>query len=424
MFARLRRKFYKIKQRVWFWVWAYATLGAITALLAVLASHFIDVGESYKGFGSEAVSTILSILASSMLAVTTFSLSIMVQAFGSASNGATPRSTSLLMGDATTQNVLSTFLGAFVFSIVGIIGLQSSIYGPAGRLVLFWVTLLVLVAVLWQLVRWINHLSHFGRLGDTVNRVEVAAQEAIDQWNNQPLLGGKPVPNSFSAPLVATITPIQIGYIEHIEIASIDRIAIENDFEVHVLDLPGGFVHPKTAVMNIYGKEKPSEDILAQLVQCVDIARVRTFEQDPRFGIVTLAEIAARALSPATNDSGTAIDIIGRYVRVLSSFAPKGSKEPIYKMVYVDDLSMDDVMEDAFLSTIRDAGGLIEVHLRIQKTLLSLTELAPDQFKRSAVYYSNRSLAVCEQEMSNQDDILRVRKLYEKIKQAAENSNS
>ena len=43
------------------------------------------------------LSSLLTVIASSMLAVTTFSLSIMVSAFAAAANGATPRATELLM---------------------------------------------------------------------------------------------------------------------------------------------------------------------------------------------------------------------------------------------------------------------------------------------------------------------------------------
>ena len=47
----------------------------------------------------------------------------MISAFSGAAAGTTPRATQLLVDDPTSQNALSTFLGSFVFSIVGIIAL-------------------------------------------------------------------------------------------------------------------------------------------------------------------------------------------------------------------------------------------------------------------------------------------------------------
>lgn len=83
--------------------------------------------------GAEAVDNILNILASSMLAVTTFSLSIMVTAYGSTTTNVTPRATRLVVEDVTTQNVLATFIGSFLFSLVGIIALNMGAYGERGE---------------------------------------------------------------------------------------------------------------------------------------------------------------------------------------------------------------------------------------------------------------------------------------------------
>src|SRR5690606_41571550 len=69
--------------------------------------------------------SLLNIIASSMLAVTTFSLGVMTAAFSAATTNVTPRATRLLMEDDLTNNVLSTFIGAFLFSIVGIIVLKT-----------------------------------------------------------------------------------------------------------------------------------------------------------------------------------------------------------------------------------------------------------------------------------------------------------
>lgn len=88
----------------------------ITALLSILFRSMIPESVSVK-VGAEAVDNILNILASSMLAVTTFSLSIMVTAYGSATTNVTPRATRLVVEDVTTQNVLATL--SVLFSSTG-----------------------------------------------------------------------------------------------------------------------------------------------------------------------------------------------------------------------------------------------------------------------------------------------------------------
>ncbi len=98
-----------LAKKIWPKVSAYALLGVLSALVAVIFKSYIPE-ELSKIVGSETAGNILTILASSMLAVTTFSLSTMVSAYGAATSNVTPRATRLITEDKTTQNALSTFL--------------------------------------------------------------------------------------------------------------------------------------------------------------------------------------------------------------------------------------------------------------------------------------------------------------------------
>jgi hypothetical protein len=50
------------------------------------------------------------------------------------------------------------------------------------------------------------------------------------------------------------------------------------------------------------GKETQDPDDFAELVRAFHIGGDRVFDDDPRFGLVVLSQIAGRALSPAVND--------------------------------------------------------------------------------------------------------------------------
>ena len=137
------------------WVRAsfFALLAVVTALIAIPAQQMIDNPFPFS-VGSDSVGQILDILASSMLAVTTFSLSVMVSAYTAASSNVTPRATKLVEQDTTTQNVLATFIGSFLYSLVGIIALSTDQYGENGRLILFIVTIGVIILIV--ITAWEN----------------------------------------------------------------------------------------------------------------------------------------------------------------------------------------------------------------------------------------------------------------------------
>lgn len=199
MIARWRWVANQLTKRLWFRATLFSLLGVASALLAVVFKDFIPESLSAR-IGADAVDNILGIIASSMLAVTTFSLSTMVTAYGAASSGVTPRATTLVMEDPTTQNALATFIGSFLFSLVGIIALSTGAYGTQGRVLLFAVTIIVVILIVYTLLRWIDHLSKLGRVGETIDRVEKATIKAITQRVQWPYLGGSAYPTAPARP--------------------------------------------------------------------------------------------------------------------------------------------------------------------------------------------------------------------------------
>jgi uncharacterized membrane protein len=95
------------------------------------------------------------------------------------------------MEDSTTQNVLATFVGSFLFSLVGIVALTTGAYGEQGRVVLFVVTIGVIVLIVVTLLRWIDHLSRLGRVTETTRPVEEATLDAVKAWRKSPNFGGE-----------------------------------------------------------------------------------------------------------------------------------------------------------------------------------------------------------------------------------------
>ena len=85
MLARWRWVLHQLTKRLWFRASLFSLLGIATALLAVVFKDYIPESLPAR-IGADAVDKILGIIASSMLAVTTFSLSTMVTAYGAASS--------------------------------------------------------------------------------------------------------------------------------------------------------------------------------------------------------------------------------------------------------------------------------------------------------------------------------------------------
>ena len=387
-------------------LWVRAALISLLAVAAVAAAGVLrdHIPADFSArIGADSVDGILTILASSMLAVTTFSLSTMVSAYGAATSQVTPRATRLLREDTTTQNVLATFIGAFLFSLLGIVALATGLYGEQGRVMLFVVTLGVIVLIVVTLLRWIEHLSMFGRVDDTTRRVEEAAARALANWVEAPCLGGRLLAHDEDVPEHARpLFDARIGYVQHIDVGVLQAWAEAHDAEVFVRARPGSYVEPTRPVAWVAGADTP--DSLAE--EAFVFSTARSFYQDPRFGLEVLAEIASRALSPAVNDPATAIDVIGRAVRVLSRCAgvdgrPRG--DVACPRVHVPTLEVGDLFNDVLGPVARDGATLVEVHMRLQKGLAMLARMG-DNLRAPARRHAELALARAEVALTIDED--------------------
>ena len=372
----------QLTRTLWIRAALFALLAVVTALIAIPAQSIINTPLPLN-IGADAVGQILNILASSMLAVTTFSLSVMVAAYSAASNGATPRATKLVQQDTTTQNVLATFIGSFLFSLVGIIALSTDVYDDNGRLILFIVTIGIIILIVVTMLRWIEHLSQLGRLGETSDRVEKSALDTIRQRVEHPTLGGRRLENKDEIPDDATAIFCDIiGYVRHIDVGALQQCAKYHNAEIGVLVLLGEFVHP--AKPKAWFKGQFSEEAKSAITASITLGNERSFSQDPRFGLMVLAEIASRALSPAVNDPGTAIDILNRAIRILIHWKDykidESEDKLLYPNVWIPELSLSDLFDDIFMPIGRDGASMIEVQLRLQKALEALADNSPAIF--------------------------------------------
>lgn len=395
----------RITRRLWFRAGLLSALGVATALLALGIKGYIPESLSAH-IGADAVDNILSIIASSMLATTTFSLNIMVSAYGSATNNVTPRATPLLVEDTTTQNVLATFIGSFLFSLVGIIALSTGLYGNNGRVVMFAVTICVIALIVYALLRWIDHLARLGRLGETTDRVEAAAIAALEDRARRPFLGGNRLPDDRDVPANAkAIHACRVGYVMHVDMPALARLTAHESSAIYVQAIPGSFVDPQTVLASVVSTEAVDDESVRA---AFSIGVRRSFDQDPRFGISVLTEIASRALSPAVNDPGTAIDVIGRGVRMLSIWAQssevRAEAQVDCNRIFVPGLKLDDLFDDFFGPIARDGAGLVEVGMRLQKALESLGRLHSAGYQAAAQRHSALALRRAELALQLQED--------------------
>ncbi len=421
--SKLRWQLQQLSRQIWFPVTIYGLIGLCGALIARPIGPYLPEAAASLVEAS-AVDALLHILANSMLTVTTFSLSIMTAAYAFASSAATPRAFRLLQSDRTAQRVLATFLGAFIFSLVGIIALEAGFYNGRGRLVLLLLTIAVLVLIVTNLIRWIEQLTHFGQMDDTMTRVEVAAIESLEDRLKDPYLGGQRAEGSApkdSVPIFAG----KVGHVRHIDMAALSEALEDQSTTLTLAILPGTLVYPASPLAYLTDLPTGATDIAAirtAVLKAIVIGPMRDFEQDPRHGLIVLAQIATRALSPGINDPGTAIAILQRLTRVLTvwpTLTPAASNLK-YPAIYVPPLQIGDCVSDAYSAIGREGAGTVEVGSRIMESLLALTEIDPATFGVAAVGQADRLNTLAQMALALDVDKATIADLCTQVRTAAD----
>lgn len=374
--------FFRLRQIV-HQMWFMPAVFSILALATVAAAHYsafllpeklpFDVSE-------QATETVLTIVATSMLTVATFALATMVSAFFGASQSTTPRAVRLIAEDRAAQMPISIFIGAFLFSIVGIIALSSGFYSASGRLILFSVTMIVVILLVGALIRWISKISSIGQVRETIGRMEAVTSTAFRNLAEKPFHGCRETTSAAEGG--AALHATEVGYVQHLEPARLQKVAEQHGLFIHVIARPGAHVNAARPLVRVKGEI--DDEVTKGIREAFVLGRERTFYHDPRFGLIALNEIAARALSPGINDPGTAISVIHGHVRIFSGWFARQAE--VVPELEFDRLSMvaiapEKLLEDAFRPIARDGAANVEVCVQLFKALEAIQAASPQEFE-------------------------------------------
>lgn len=406
----------RLRERLWVKPLLACILSVLGVLLAYLADH-LPLDWKVPEIAQTSVIDLLKIIASSMLGVATFAVASMVAAYVSTGQSATARAFPLVVADDTSQNALSIFVGAFIFSIVALSASTNDYFGKAGRFTLFVLILLVLATVVLVFVRWVDTIARLGRLGAVMAMVEQATGAAMARRRRHPHLGGVAAEGP---PRGGAFHAADSGYLQRIDMSALQRIAERHRQHITLAVLPGaqivpsrplGYLQPDVADAGLAQAEPVDTD---ELRKAFLIGERRHFDDDPRFGLVVLAEIGGRALSKGINDPGTGIGVLGALQRLFVQWAtPLEPAEPECDRIAAPALALADMFDDVFPALARDGAGTLEVAERLQRVLGELGRCGDPQLRLLARRHARRALARSERAIDFEPDLDQVRRRHD-----------
>lgn len=375
-------------------LWLVPMLEVIAAVALYAATHAIDRAwfrgsltlPSWLIFGSaDAARQILTTLAAAVITVVGVVFSITIVTLTLASTQFGPRMLRNFIRDRGTQFTLGTFVATFVYATLVLISI-----GPGAGPNAFVPHLSMSIAValvtisMGVLIYFIHHIATSIQLPQVIASIARDLSHAIDAESDVDRGGPEAGP---SVPeLVARmeesggVVPAPAsGYLQFIRHKTLIGLAAEKGAVIRLHHRPGHFVvggHPMATVWPAGAAPSVSSALRRAHIS----GPSRTLAQDLAFAVDQLVEIALRALSPAVNDTFTAltcIDWLGDSLcRVTLRWRPLHVHRDShgYVRLITDDVSYTRLVERAF-EKIRQAGrGMPAVMIRQLEALTKILD--------------------------------------------------
>jgi uncharacterized membrane protein len=338
----------------------------------------------------DAARQILTTVAAAIITVVGVVFSIVIVALTLTSTQFGPRMLRNFIRDPGTQVTLGTFVGTFVYAIAALGSIGQESRGNFVPHISITVTLVLLVLDLGVLIYFINHIASQIQLPQVIAGIAGDLARAIEtQAGNAAVSATAPSATAAIAALPGeggTVAAPRSGYLQLIDRRTLVRIASQADVVIQMLQRPGHFLVQGHAYARVWPAERAGL-VARELARSHVTGPYRTLAQDVSFGLDQLVEIALRALSPAVNDTFTAmtcVDWIGDSLwKVTGNWQPTHAFSGAGGTVRVVTIepTYQRLVERSF-EKIRQAGrGMPAIMIRQLDALAKITERAttPEQ---------------------------------------------
>jgi uncharacterized membrane protein len=384
--------------------------------------------------GADAARQILAAIAAAVITVVGLVFSIVIVALTLTSTQFGPRMLRNFIRDRGTQVTLGTFVATFVYAVLtlGAVG-----HGRRGDFVphlSVTVALTLVLASSGVLIFFIHHVATSIQLPEVIAGIARDLTAAIDVAvaNDNRLDSRAPERGLSLAELLirldqdgATVPATTSGYLQFVVYDSLVDIASEGDAVIQLLNRPGHFIVAGLPLARVW-PEEAADRVARRLARSHATGSHRTLTQDLAFAIDQLVEIAIRALSPAVNDTFTAltcIDWLGDALCKLSAqWQPTVAHRDSHGNIRVitADLPYDRFVERAF-DKIRQAGrGMPAVMIRQLDALSKIIEHTTSAGQLEVLLaQSDMIRRSSEESIPEEADRLDVRRRYDAVRASA-----
>lgn len=292
--------------------WVIPLSYAVGAIVAGLGFPRLEV-RVFHGLTSTmtipAAMAIYSSIASGMLALSgvVFSLAFVMIQFSATAYS--PRLVLWISRDPFMWHAVGVFTATFLYALAALSWVDRNASGKVpfvssyAELGLLFASVAMFIGLIQRIgLLQINRMLNF--TGNRGRKVIEAVYPDLDS----PVAA--PAPEQFrSLPLTQTLTHREgPQVIQALDTVALVRLANASGGVIEMVAAVGDTVVNLTPILQVFGARQPIDE--KALTSAIEMGDERTFEQDPKYALRLLVDIAIKALSPAINDPTTAVQAL------------------------------------------------------------------------------------------------------------------
>src|SRR5580658_9845136 len=419
--------------------WLVPTILVGVACLLFLATFEIDLAAYHRHLTlpfwaqagtADAGRQVLIAIAAAVITVVGVVFSITILALTLASQQFGPRMMRNFVRDLGNQVTLGVFVGTFVYAVLGLGSITSISHGDFVPRLSITVAEALLLVDLAVLIYFIHHIAKSIQLPEVIAGIARDLMRAIDaEFPAQEVVlpassrSGKSVSELLQ--LIeerGVVAPADTsGYLQFVAYAQLVDIAARTDSVIRLNHRPGHFVVAGRPLATVWPSGAAGQVALA-LAKANITGPHRTLMQDPVFAIDQLVEIGIRALSPAVNDTFTALTCIDWLSAGLSRVSGRALSEGVYRdrfgrvRLIESDPSYSPMVNRAFDKVRQSARGMPAVIIRMLDSLSSVMMDTTSVHQRTILRrQAEMILRSAEESVTEANDLEDIRARYRRM---------
>ena len=398
--------------------WGIPALYAAAALVAGLTIPRLET-RILPGFVSpmsvSSATAIYSSIASGMLALTgiVFSLTFVMIQFSATAYS--PRLVLWIARDPVMSQALGIFTATFLYGIAALAGIDRS---GSGRVPFFsvWVEVALLVASVGMFVALIHRIGllQINRMlvftGDQGRKVISTIYPSLSS------AVAATEPADFDA-LRRTQTLYHHGgprSIQAVDTVYLVNLAKASAGIIEIVVAVGDTVVEMAPLLHVCGAREPIPE--NKLRSGIEVGSERTFDQDPKYAIRLLVDIAIKALSPAINDPTTAVQALDQIEDLLLRLGRRHLEVGRYRdadgklRLVVPFPTWDDLLSLAFDEISSYGATSVQVMRRMNALVADLSWAVPKERRPALELWDARLKAIIARSFVDGDERLEASK--------------